>query len=83
MYSLPFALSVLVLSELASAAETFHIPLQRRAQQSHDLDYYSTAADNLRAKYNVGASVASSTGRRRASVQNIPVINQVSFSAAF
>ncbi|RXW25045.1 hypothetical protein EST38_g804 [Candolleomyces aberdarensis] len=76
MFSLPFTLSILFLSELASAAETFHIPLQRRAQQTHDLDYYSAAADNLRAKYNIGSAAGASTGRRRAAVENIPVINQ-------
>ena len=82
MFSLPFALSVLVLSELVSAAETFHIPLQRRATQPHDLEYYSAAADSLRAKYNIGAAAAASTGRRRAAVENIPVINQVSSPVA-
>lgn len=76
MFSLPLAISLLVLSELVDA-ETIHIPLTRRAPtRAHDLDYYNSVAAGLRGKYNYGTVEPGVSGRRRATVDGIPVINQ-------
>lgn len=78
MLSLPLTVSLLVAAHLADAADTVHIPLKRRAPQTaHDLDYYSGVAAGLRGKYGVGSSTPGLSGRRRATAEGLPIINQV------
>ncbi|TEB37333.1 acid protease [Coprinellus micaceus] len=77
MLSLPLAVAVLVVSQLADAADTFHIPLKRRTPKTaHDLDYYSSVVAGVRGKYNYGSSTPGLSGRRRATAEGVPIINQ-------
>jgi len=79
MFSLPIALSLLVLSELGDAANTVDIPLTRRTSSSipHDLDYFSAQAAGLRSKYHFGSSNSTGlSGRRRAVPEGFPITNQ-------
>ena len=84
MLSLPLAVSLLVASQLADAADTIHIPLKRRTPKTtHDLDYYSSVVAGVRGKYNYGTSTPGLSGRRRATAEGVPIINQVRFPSAF
>ena len=81
-YTLPFALSALVVVELAGAVDPVHVSLQRRSSGPHTPEYYNSAAANLRAKYGYGSVTPGIPGRRRATVDGIPVINAVRLGLA-
>ena len=84
MLSLPLAVVLVLVSQLADAADTIHIPLKRRTPKTtHDLDYYSSVVAGVRGKYNYGTSTPGLSGRRRATAEGVPIINQVRFPSAF
>lgn len=76
MFPLPLTLAILVLSELAGAADVYHIPLKKRAPTSYGLDHYTSEAAKLRGKYNISPGSPSVTGRRRATAEGLPIVNQ-------
>ncbi|KAF8629234.1 hypothetical protein AX17_005814 [Amanita inopinata Kibby_2008] len=72
------SLSLLSLLSSASALSPLHVPLSRRDNFNKDLAHYMAVTDHIRARYGypLYANSSHAPSVKRASVANIPVVNQ-------